>query len=391
VDPVPPAAPSASSAPDTTWRRVLTRRYRRHFLTGAPAGTPHEVADRLLGVQAQVPSCAEQAVAVRGPAPAAVRAGLADGTLLRTWAARGTLHLLSAEAAPAQLALLAAARTWEKGAWQRQFASAAEIGRLAELVATILPGRSLTRDELVAELDRHVTPELAERLGSGWGTLLKPLAWQGLIVNGEPRGSRPTFTDPATWTGRPFGLPEPDEAARVLVPAYLDVHGPASPTAFDAWLLRGGTRRPTLRRWFAELVEDGVIAPVTVHDDGHAPDGAQPDADPEPRYARVADLDDLAADSPWDPDEQVRLLPAFDQWILGPGTGEAAVLAPRHRARVSRTAGWIAPVVLHRGRVVGTWEDEDTEPDWFDGERLPSAAALAAERERRRRLIAARR
>jgi winged helix DNA-binding protein len=381
--------PSTAPGSDTTWPRVLARRSRRHFLTGPPAATPHEVAERLLGVQAQVPSCAEEAVAVRGPAPTTVRAELAEGTLLRTWAARGTLHLLTADAAPAQLALLAAARTWEKGAWQRQFATAAEIGRLAELVATILPGRSLTRDELVAELDRHVTPELAERLGSGWGTLLKPLAWQGLIVNGEPRGSRPTFTDPATWTGRPFVLPATDEAARLLVPAYLDVFGPASPTAFDAWLLRGGTRRPTLRRWFAELVEDGVIAPVTVHDDERTDTGG------EQRYARVADLDELADPHDTDPhdtdDEQVRLLPAFDQWVLGPGTGEAAVLAPRHRARVSRAAGWIAPVVVHRGRIVGTWEDEDTEPEWFDGERLPSAGALATERERRRRLLAARR
>ena len=387
---MPPAPSSASSAPETTWRRVLARRHRRHFLSGPPAATPQEVAGRLLGVQAQVPSCAEEAVAVRGPAPAAVRAGLADGSLLRTWAARGTLHLLSAEAAPAQLALLAAARTWEKGAWQREFATAAEIGRLAELVTTILPGRSLTRDELVAELDRHVTPELADRLGSGWGTLLKPLAWQGLIVNGDPRGGRPTFTDPATRAGRPFSLPDPDAAARVLVPAYLDVYGPASPTAFDAWLLRGGTRRPTLRRWFAELVEVGVIAPVTVHDDpARDPGPRDPGSrDPEQRYARTADLDELATDPPPD-DPPVRLLPAFDQWVLGPGTAEATVLAPRHRARVSRAAGWIAPVVVHRGRVVGTWEDEDTEPDWFDGEERPSAAALAAERERRRRLVRA--
>jgi hypothetical protein len=35
--------------------------------------------------------------------------------------------------------------------------------------------------------------------------------------------------------------------------------------------------------------------------------------------------------------------------------------------------------------VVGTWENEDTDPDWFDDERLPSAAALTAERERRKR------
>ncbi len=189
-------------------------------------------------------------------APAAVRAGLADGSLLRTWAARGTLHLLAARAAPAQLALLAAARTWEKGAWQRQFATAAEIGRLAELVATILPGRSLTRDELVAELDRHVSPELAERLGSGWGTVLKPLAWRGLIVNGEPRGARPTFTDPATWTGAPVRAARPGRGRpRPRARPTSTCSARRAPTAFDAWLLRGGTRRPTLRRWFADLVE----------------------------------------------------------------------------------------------------------------------------------------
>ena len=62
--------------------------------------------------------------------------------------------------------------------------------------------------------------------------------------------------------GRPEEGPQHPRARRRPTPpgAYLDVHGPASPTAFDAWLLRGGTRRPTLRRWFAELVEDGVIA-----------------------------------------------------------------------------------------------------------------------------------
>jgi hypothetical protein len=372
--------PPLSSAPVTTWRRVLARRLRRHFLAGPPAATPHEVADRLLGVQAQVPSCTDQVVAVRGPSPSAVRAALADGSLVRTWAARGTLHLLTADAAPAQLALLAAARTWEKGAWQRQFATAAEIGRLAELVAEILPGRTLTRDELVDELDEHVGADLAARLGSGWGTVLKPLAWQGLLVNGEPRGARPTFTDPATRTGRPFVLPEPDAAARTLVPAYLDAYGPASPTGFDAWLLRGGTSRVTLRRWFADLVADGVIAPVTVHDDLPGPGAGD---DPEQRYARVADLDDLCGDddAAHPVDDEVWFLPAFDQWVLGPGTGETSVLAARHRAAVSRTAGWIAPVVLLGGRVVGTW-DGDEEPVWFEGEPVPSRTALAAGRAR---------
>jgi hypothetical protein len=151
--------------------------------------------------------------------------------------------------------------------------------------------------------------------------------------------------------------------------------------AFDAWLLRGGTRRAVLRRWFADLVEDGVITPVTVHDDLPGP-GAGPAG--EQRYARVADLEELAAD-PGPALDEVHLLPAFDQWVLGPGTGATAVLAPEHRPAVSRTAGWIAPVVVHGGRVVGTWDpdDPDADPTWFDGERTPSPEALAAARARR--------
>ena len=44
---------------------------------------------------------------------------------------------------------------------------------------------------------------------------------------------------------------------------------------------------------------------------------------------------------------------------LGPGTKDPHLLDPRHRAEVSRAAGWIAPVVVHAGRVAGTWEAAD--------------------------------
>ena len=51
-----------------------------------------------------------------------------------------------------------------------------------------------------------------------------------------------------------------------------------------------------------------------------------------------------------------RLLPAFDQYVLGPGTKDPMIIDPGRRAAISRTAGWIAPVVLSGGRVAGTWD-----------------------------------
>jgi Winged helix DNA-binding domain len=67
-------------------------------------------------------------------------------------------------------------------------------------------------------------------------------------------------------------------------------------------------------------------------------------------------VDDIAAAKPFD---DVRLLPAFDQFVLGPGTKDVQIIAAKRRAQISKTAGWISPVVVWRGRVAGTWEAKD--------------------------------
>jgi DNA glycosylase AlkZ-like len=50
----------------------------------------------------------------------------------------------------------------------------------------------------------------------------------------------------------------------------------------------------------------------------------------------------------------VRLLPAFDPYLMGHSSRDHLFEAA-YRARVSRTAGWISPVVLVDGRVEATW------------------------------------
>lgn len=71
-------------------------------------------------------------------------------------------------------------------------------------------------------------------------------------------------------------------------------------------------------------------------------------------------LDDLVAT---EASEVVRLLPGFDQYVLGPGTGAMEVIPRQWRALVSRQAGWISPVVVHGGRVVGVWEPRAPQTD----------------------------
>ncbi|MEO1369074.1 MAG: crosslink repair DNA glycosylase YcaQ family protein, partial [Acidobacteriota bacterium] len=74
-------------------------------------------------------------------------------------------------------------------------------------------------------------------------------------------------------------------------------------------------------------------------------------------------------------------LGGFDQFVLGPGTKCAAMLPPEHRSQVSRAAGWISPVVVAGGRIVGVWERK---PDGivvslFPGEEAPRQGLLERE------------
>jgi len=325
---------------DLSWESVLAWRLRRQLLEPAGRLDAPDIARRLCGVQAQVPSAAELAVAVRQKRPkrGEVDKALANHTLMRTWAMRGTLHLLHPADAGAYLSLLAAARTWEKGAWQRNFITTKQIAALADAVWEALEGAVLTREELTAAVvERTSDAGLVEHLTSGWSAVLKPLAWQGYLCNGPSEGNRVTFTRPDTWIAGWAGIPEADDAARTVIPAYLAAHGPAPMPAFDQWLTRGATPKATLRRWFADLGDD--LATVDV-------EGRQ-------CYALAAHVDEIAATKP---SEVVRLLPAFDQYVLGPGTKDTSIVAAQRRPEVSRTAGWISPVVVAGGRVAGTWQ-----------------------------------
>lgn len=343
----------------TTWPQVLAWRMGQQWLDPLGTASAVDVVRRLCGVQSQVPSAANLAVAVRQKEPdlGAVQAALDDRSLMRTWAMRGTLHLLPPDEAGAYLSLVGAARSWEKASWTKHFGpTPAEMAELVDLVGEILDDRVLTRDELVTEIgDRLGHPQLEKQLRSGWGMLLKPIAWQGQLCYGPSQGTKVTFTRPSSRYEDWSGVPEPDEAARIAIPAYLRAYGPASPETFDAWLTRGVSRKAQLRGWFADLGDELVTVEVEGSDGGG-----------KPLYLRAEDVDALAetkAESSSKTKSTVRLLPAFDQYVLGPGTKDTEIVPAEHRSDVSRPAGWISPVVVASGRVVGVWEVTDDTAD----------------------------
>jgi hypothetical protein len=106
-------------------------------------------------VQAQVGHAARSAVAVRQSRADEddIDRSLIDLSLMKTWAMRGTLHLLRPDDAQAYLSLVETSRFWLKPSWQRvSGVTPRQIDELTDVVATILDGAVLTRDQLVDQI-----------------------------------------------------------------------------------------------------------------------------------------------------------------------------------------------------------------------------------------------
>jgi hypothetical protein len=175
-----------------SWEQVHAWRLRRQFLDPRGSADAVKVIGRLCGVQAQVASPAELAVRIRQATPetGAVERAIARGSLVRTSAMRGTLHLLPTADAAAFLSLIASARTWEKGAWQRVYgATPQQVAALVEVVPEILADAALTRDELVTRIvARKEFAVMEEHLRSGVGHLAQAAGLAGRpLSRPEPR------------------------------------------------------------------------------------------------------------------------------------------------------------------------------------------------------------
>ena len=165
-----------------------------------------------------------------------------------------------------------------------------------------------------------------------------------------------------------FTPPGPDEAAAAaVVRGYLAAYGPAPREQFQRWF--GMTSPAEAGRWIAALGDD--VAEVEVG-------GTQ-------GWMLASDVASAAAAAP---EGVVRLLPGFDQYTVGAPRGEPAVVADADRAAVYRPQGWLSPVVLADGRMVGTWTHERkpgataVEVRCFAKPKRPLRAGIEAEAER---------
>ena len=185
-----------------SWEQVRAWRAGRHGLVErAPAASLLELTSRLCGVHAQLMSSAELTLWARldGLDPDAVASALwRERTLVKTWAMRGTLHLLPADELGLWHAGLSTYRHYLKPAWFRAFdISEPQLLELIDAVADALSGEPLTRTELAeAVVERTGDASLREKLGHGFGVYLKPVAFRGRLCFGPGEGQKVRCHEP---------------------------------------------------------------------------------------------------------------------------------------------------------------------------------------------------
>jgi Winged helix DNA-binding domain len=246
--------------------------------------------------------------------------------LVKLRAMRGTLHLLPA----AELGLWLSAL----GTYARDGNARPEMDELVDAVGRALDGRFLTREELAAEVEQKTgNPTFGDWVRFSWGSYLKPASYRGLICFAPSEGGRVRFTTPATWVGDDLDKPDPAEALREVARRYLSAYAPLAPIDLGRWW--GVT--PARAAQMLEALGDEAV---------------EVDVEGEALWVAAHDVEELSrAESP----DVVRLLPGFDQWVVGGSRDVSALIASRHRARVYRAQGWISPVVLVNGRMLGVW------------------------------------
>lgn len=326
-----------------TWEKVLSWRVRRqHLHRRAPREASFAVVADICGLHAQVLSSAELTLwaRVEGLEPGAVgRALWEERTLVKGWAMRGTLHALPAAELPLWIAALGVLKPrHHTPSWLRYFGlTREEADAMLAAIPRALDGRQLTREEL-AEAVAALTglAHLGEKLRESWGTLLKPAAFRGDLCFAPNAGQLARFARPDQWLGA-WEPVETDSAIREVARRYLAAYGPATREQFARWF--GVTSPAQAEALIARLGAE--VASVEV-------EGT--------RAWMLAEQVAEAADAT--PPGVVRLLPAFDQYVVTAPRDAPAVLPDAYRDRVYRPQGWLSPVLLLDGRMAGIWRHE---------------------------------
>ena len=292
--------------------------------------TPADVVRHMLALQSQDFPGARWSIALRAGNATKhdVDAALASGEIVRSWAMRGTLHIVPA-ADLGWLMDIAARRqaTWAAKRRTDLEISAAQLVRAGDVAAKLMAsGTIVRRDALLAEWEVQGIPTTGQR---GYH-LLWNLAHAKLLVFGPHDAKQPTFALFDEWVKGHRQL-EGDAALAEFATRYFRSHGPATERDF-AWWASITLSDARIGIAGAEGLEAREFGGVT----HYLAEGLEPAA------------------------SGAFALAGFDEYLLG-YQDRTAALAPEFAQRiVPGNNGIFLPTIVVNGAVVGTWKRTET-------------------------------
>lgn len=305
---------------------IALQRLHSHQLERPRLGTPGEVVAWLGAVQAQDYAGAKWSIGLRLPesTDAGIEGAIANNTLVRTWAIRGTLHFVAAVDLRWLLALVApriiarnARRYSELDLDERTLSRSNAV-----LARALRGGKQLDRSELLDALEHSGISTRGQRAAY----MLQRASLDGLICQGVMRRNKPTFVLVDEWLPETRAM-EPGEAAAELARRYFTSRGPATLQDFVWWSgLPTADARTGLEEIKAHLNQETIEGKTYWH----------------------------SRPAPEDGSSAVYLLPGFDEYLLG-YRDRGASLDPARAKALNAGGGMLSPTVVAGGRVVGTW------------------------------------
>lgn len=260
-----------------------------------------------------------------------VTAALERREALRTWPMRGTIHFVPSrdarwmvELMSARLLNSAVRRREELGLSEETVAQAMEV-----LGAALAGGGRLSRSECLAVLaDKGI-----DTGGQRGYHLLWYASQRGLLCIAPNVGNEQSFVLLDEWVPDPH-RPERDEALGIVALRYFRGHGPTTRQDFAGWT---GLTMADARRGIA--VAGDALARVSVGGVETHLDAALLDAAP-----------------PVAGDDEVLVLPGFDEYLLG-YKDRSLMVADEHKgAIIPGNNGVFQATVVRAGRVVAIWK-----------------------------------
>ncbi|WP_293901312.1 winged helix DNA-binding domain-containing protein [Sporocytophaga sp.] len=307
---------------------ILNYRLINHGLVNSRNTSCEEVVRKSGVIQSQDFPASKLAIGIRLPNSfeSDIIRSINDGSIIRTSALRGTLHLVSSKDIKWILDLAGpAVITKMKKQYNSVGLEEKIFSKAFKIFSKELDGKYLTRQELYALLMKNgISPE--ENRGV---YLINRASLQNVICQGPMKDDKEiTFTLLDSWAPKSPIL-ERKDALHELAKRYFQSHGPATFADFVNW---SGLSNADAKKAFESIQSE--INKVSLN---------------QSEYGYYDNI--KVGPMP----NKVYLLPAFDEYILGYKNREL-FLDKEYSKNVITVNGLFYPTIIVKGKVIGTWK-----------------------------------